>query len=162
MGWWKTGLADDVLGDDVADVTTQLCKDINTLYRSHEQVPPDFGQFLASLMHCLHQALHPSNPPNPTAISTLCASFHDSEEIACNTKRPDVLADELEALLTERLAAMATLYQADLDRQPRLTEVLSSFAFALGYRPEDYLSAMEGRSVSKIKAGYVLADELEE
>jgi hypothetical protein len=65
--------------------------------------------------------------------------------------RQDVGTDLFETV-DETVDALEGQYDDMLDRRPRISEVLASFAFVLGHEPETYLRVEPGLSVKEIVA----------
>lgn len=151
MAWWKSNEKDDVIGDGAADIITQVCRDINSLYRDQGGVPPQIGEFLVILADACNKCVELGLVDSPMPISKLKAIYHGETEESLATEPPSILAHELGDLIMASLKLLSGDYQNSMDRIPRVSEVFACFSFVLGYRPEDYLSEMEGKSVAVIE-----------
>ena len=150
MGTWKTGHNDDIIGDNSADTVTVLCRDINALYTDKGIERPDLGEFLAALIISCNQYIERSPRKDLHPIRGLATTLRGKAEKVAQTNLPKI-ADELIDLMREAILRVEEDYVSSVDRKPRLTELFACFSFVLGYRPEDYISGMEGESIALIE-----------
>ena len=133
MGWWSAGgKQDEVLGDDSADAVNALLANLGA---------PTLEELLDTLTAVLKSK-------REFALTKIATRLSDGRRIE---SREDATANPhlVEAVL-RGVDSVIAIYRDDLGRPPTLREVLQNFVFVLGYKPERYLSGMEGLAVKEI------------
>jgi hypothetical protein len=153
MGWWETGQGDDVIGDEPADTITTTLRAMAEAYEEQGKQKPTVQQLLNAILSALR--LKPEqfiDEGNEISIQTLTAKFESTLDNVSSSE--DNIADnQLVTALCDAFEEVAVEYEdAEMERKPRLSELLTSIAFVLGYEPEEYLSVPEGTSVTEIVA----------
>jgi hypothetical protein len=133
MGWWSAGgRQDEVLGDDSADAVNALLANLGR--------PP-----LQDLLDTITALL---KSKREFALKKLTARLSDGRTMESSedaTANPHLVEGVLRGV-----DSIIAIYRDDLERPPTLREVLQNFVFVLGYKPERYLSGMEGLTVNEI------------
>lgn len=155
MGWWAKENGVDIISDQVADTITIALKNIANEKKARSQ--PQLT--LAELLNVIQVALSKKQKSfllegDTISIQKLIAELGNSTEVITSNLEETQSIDEY--VLNQIVEAFeeTTVYYEDseLERKPKLSEILASFAFVLGYDPEDYLSIPEDFSVSGITA----------
>ncbi len=135
MGWWSAGgKADEVLGDDSADAVASMLAELGE---------PSAQELLDALAKALR-----ANPEY--AFGNLSMRLSDGQVLqsqangAADAKRVKALRRGLDAV--------TGIYREAYHRPPTLREVLQNFLFILGYKPERFLSGVDGITVKAIDA----------
>jgi hypothetical protein len=137
MGWWKSG--DDLLGDGPAD----LC-DEGLEKMASSQGKPNWQQFLDALDAALARPFR------------LRAAFRDeSPELRSDPGRASA---NLTAALSTIVLDIAAEYAEHREREPTLTEILGTFRFCLGPRPEKAIGS--AGPTPKLRELYPERDEI--
>ncbi len=124
MSWWSVGDGtDQVVGDDSADAAKKALRELGM---------PTPEQMLNALAGAVNAGLTLRRADGETI---------DSDQAAAD------------AAMTEKLRAgvdsITEAYQRAFERNPSLKEVVQSFVFVLGHKPERFLS-IEGAGVDDI------------
>lgn len=150
MGWWRTGNADDVIGDDAADILGLLFQAVADERTGSGKTKPTLDELLGAVGAVLRRdagalTADGGNRPLGGLVVTI--------DGATSTIAAQGPAGDLAPRIENAVRDIASAYQeSELDRKPRLSEILSSLAFVLGYRPEMYLSGVEGKQITEITA----------
>ncbi len=153
MGWWETGNGDDVSGDGPADsVTGALITIAEACQEKNIQRPT-----LMQLLNGIVAALRPRpevylSDGEGISIGRLVAKL-ESHPYEVSVKEFTPTDEWLVIPLRYAFEEIAVEYQdSEVERKPRLSELLAAFAFVLGYEPEKYLSIGGENSVEEIVA----------
>jgi hypothetical protein len=156
MGWWKTGHNDDIAGDDPADA---IVKGLST-YHEIFGTKPSFQELLDSLAMALElygsdflddpesyngqpmEALF--EPPAPALVTR-----DDRAQLAIAKDSP---VSSLVTQLWSTFRKIARQYRdSEVERSPRLSEILSVTAFPLRVKPERCLRDAEGLELKEFR-----------
>jgi hypothetical protein len=151
MGWWGTGNNDDTIGDGPADKLGGALEDLADHYERIYHHKPAFQQVLNAVLSTLCQ--QPENyvcDSQEYEFSQITVEL-DSESMVVSNQ--DVKAEEAAiAIFHDAFEEIAVEYQdSEMERKPRLSELLATLEFVLGYQPEEYLSDAEGLSIASIE-----------
>jgi hypothetical protein len=136
MSWWDTprGL---VLGDGPADLAQSTLQDFAARRDREGRPRPTLPELLAAAGAVLGEpglaARQEAGPDVPAAAGPAPA--------------------DLVATLRQAFGEIGEEYKTYLDREPKLEEILETVQFILGYRPERYLSGVEGMEILAIDPG---------
>jgi hypothetical protein len=145
MSWWDTGHGTDVIGDRPADLADAALKEIARA-REQQSLPKPK---LDALLRAIGLAL--SDPPSP--LREVVAEGGDgSPDVSSGPLQLDDSVRDIVPPLQQTMSAIAREYQERWERKPRLSELLSTFSFVLGYRPEDFLQDGGEHPVKEIRA----------
>lgn len=151
MGWWGTGNRDDMIGDGPADRLTEA---LNRLAASqaHEQAKPTLEELLdgfAAAVRALPEFLF--GEVGYTPFKRLSARLEPgSVEISGGEY---ARAAGVQRALAEVFTDIVFEYEdSEMERKPRLTELLSTLSFVLGAEAERWVSLPEGVSLADIEA----------
>lgn len=153
MGWWETEENDNFIGDTPTDTIASTLTYIAETREEQDKGKPTLQELLNSILATLQ-----TNPEGFIAEGkTICIrrlialvipeleSVTSSEANKADSQVANALCDAFEEVAVE-------YEDSELERKPKLTELLTSMAFVLGYQPEEYLSIAEGASIKKIFA----------
>jgi hypothetical protein len=125
MGWWRSDRStDDLVGDGPADAVTAALRSA-----SRSDAHLSLQELLDALAHVLRYASKDLVEAREPAQDQIAAVLTDPAGIlqsGTTTPRPQV-ANSIEGALH----AIAAEYRKSLDRLPRRSEVLATFAFVL-------------------------------
>jgi hypothetical protein len=152
MGWWETGDGDDLIGDEAVDAVERALKAFRKAGRGERPT-------LEALLDALVAGLAAGGPSlfagaEKKRVRRLTAKLEPgpARASAAVAGAPGSAGQGLVSALAEALEEIHDEYEESVDRKPRLSELLACFAFVLGQEPEEYLSGVEGRSVTEIAA----------
>lgn len=134
MSWWDTPEG-YVLGDAPADIVQTALTDLAARRGQEGKPRPTLAELLAAVGSAL-------------GAPGLVARLEDRPDVAAAGEPPP---DDLAAALATALDGIGKEYRASLNREPAQEEILETFLFILGYRPERYLSDMEGVEILAIE-----------
>jgi hypothetical protein len=143
MGWWATGHADDVIGDDAADSLVGALR----FYARMTKSKPTFQELLDATYMVLRTdgdgllADHESLGP-------LEAVF---DSPAQNLVSHEVSVDALMMHLSNALQEITQHYDLAVHRKPRLSEILEVTAFPLRARAGQFLRDAEGLTLKELR-----------
>jgi len=130
MSWWDTPDG-YVLGDGPADLFRA------TLRTFAERRKPTLPELLAAAGEAL-------------GTRGLVASREGGPGVRASEGPAD---PALVAALLEAFEGIRTEYRTYVDREPKLEEILETIDFIVGYRPERFLSGVEGLEILAIGRG---------
>lgn len=135
MSWWETGKERLKIGDVPADRIGSGLKKIAAARHQDQAAAPKLRQLVSALQQAL--------------------DLKGSDRVAVKTSRGTLSAagpDDplLETEVGKIVRAVNQAYQEELEREATPEEILACFAFVLGYKPEIYLSDVEGDEVEDI------------
>ena len=132
MSWWDTDEGDDVIGDQPADLVRHSLQEIAAGQK------PGLEDLLRAISTVTKSDSGRKLLENvPAKHADVVAKLKSGETVSASpADEPD---KHLVASLQENLKEIKKVYQERWERNPRLTEWLSTFAFVLRYRPEDFL-----------------------
>ncbi|HKP39140.1 MAG TPA: hypothetical protein VJT71_19935 [Pyrinomonadaceae bacterium] len=153
MGWWGTGYGDDIIGDGPADTVMQALKDIAGYREERGREKPTLPEVLdAVLLALLGNSEKYLDGEGELTVKRLIAKL-DTPPTEVSSSEDPILNPELVTPFQGAFEAIASEYEdTELERKPRLSELLTTIAFVLGSDPEDYLAIAEGKSVKEIIA----------
>ena len=150
MGWWKTEQGADIIGDGPADTITSTLRRIASKHEKKGKRKPTLQHLLTAIEKCL--SLKPRDLIFEGEIS--CSSRLVAKvgtKIISTSSRLFKVDELIIAELCDGFEEIAQEYEeSELERKPYLSELLANVAFVLSYRPEEYLSGVEGISVDEI------------
>jgi hypothetical protein len=151
MSWWDTGYADDVIGDEPADLVRAALREYAALADQSARRRPTVGVLLAAMAMALgSRPAELLSSPTDRTVDALVATT-DSGVL-----RP-AERGTVDPALVERLRAayreIAAVYEDRWERKPRLSELLESAAFVLGHAPERFLAEADGIQIEGIEPG---------
>jgi hypothetical protein len=134
MSWWDTDEGDDVIGDEPADL----------IRHSLQQIAVGKKSKLEDLLRAIGIVAKSDAGKKmlenlPANLRDITATLKSGETLSAQPAEEDATAKDLVTALTDNLRAIQKVYQERWERNPRLSEWLSVFAFVLRYRPEDFL-----------------------
>ena len=149
---------DDVIGDRPADLAGAALKQIAG-DRDRESLPrPKLEVLLRAIGSALKEEASSYVSDPPAALRELLADDRAERrqqsraaELQAEDKVDDGVRDILPPIRVA-LGAIAREYEERWKRKPRLSELLETFSFVLGYRPEDFLEDGAQHSVREIRA----------
>jgi len=131
MSWWDTGEGDDVIGDQPADLVRHSLQEIAARQK------PGLEDLLGAINTVTKSDSGKKLLENvPANHADVVAKLKSGETVSASAAEPN---KPLVASLKENLKEIQKVYQERWERNPRLTEWLSTFAFVLRYRPEEFL-----------------------
>ena len=151
MGWWATGNNDDIIGDGPADIMTDALIDVVSRYGRSPVLT------LQELLDVLVAALR----HNPESIVSDADNVTKIQVIAEVEKEPGRLSssaspapdEDLLRLFYNAFEKIADEYQeSGFNRKPRISELMATVNFVLGYRAESYKSITDDIPIKKISA----------
>lgn len=143
MGWWRTGHADDVIGDGPADTLGLTLSGIARDRAARGEPRPTPAELLGTVARVLEAqpGRFISDAPAAGSLELLARTEPDSGSVR---SRGDDADPKLGAELRRAFDEIAMEYEdSPLGRKPRLSELLASIAFVLRPEPEAYLSEVE-------------------
>ncbi len=147
MSWWDTDDGDDVIGDEPADLIR------HSLQQIAERQKPKLEDLLRAIGTVAKSDARKKMLENiPANLRGITATLKSGETISAQTSADDATTRDIVATLTENLRAIRKIYQERWERNPRLSEWLSLFAFVLRYRPEDFLEDGTVRAPANLTA----------
>ena len=155
MGWWGTGQDDDIIGDGPADTMLDTFKEII----SHDEQQGKQKPTLVELLNAIVAALR----RKPEAILAEGSNLSLQSVTAELEGQPDQVSssdgpppdDFLVRALFNAFEEIAVEYEdTELERKPRVSELLATIAFILRRRTQDYLSSAEDISLKGLTAQY--------
>jgi hypothetical protein len=140
MGWWRTGKYDDLIGDGPVDTLTIALQEFANQYKSQYHEKPSLQDVLNVLLKTLQ--LQPENYICDSQVYTLDLLVSKTDSGLTVTSNPNaVLKEESIGIFHIAFEEISVEYQdSELDRKPRLRELLAILQFILGYQPDYYLS----------------------
>ena len=153
MGWWETGKGDDITGDGPADTITQVLTETTQRREGQQRSRPSVEELLSAFVEALRreptEILEDGSAPPPRFITAVVEPAGGSVVGGITASQDAALVETLREALEE----IAVEYEdSDLERKPRLSELLAALSFVLSYEPERYLLLAEGSKVSMIQA----------
>jgi hypothetical protein len=145
MGWWDTGENDDVIGDKPADFMRHSLQDIASRRK------PKLEELLRAIAAVAKNQAGQKMLENVPATVQVTAKLESDEKVSVSAPSADKPDDELLAAVTDNLSGIQKLYQEYIERNPRLSEWLSVFAFVLRVKPEEFLDDGAARPVADLK-----------
>lgn len=140
MGWWRTGKYDDVIGDGPADTLSIALQEFSSQYECQYREKPPLQDVLNVFLKTLQ--LQPENyicDSHEYSLGQLVAKTESGLTVSSNQNA--VCKEEFVGIFHSAFEEISVEYQeSELDRKPRLREILAGFEFILGYRPDYYLS----------------------
>src|SRR5215510_6449241 len=131
MSWWDTGEDDDVIGDEPADLIRHSLQEIAAGRK------PKLEELLGAIGVVTNGIVGKEMLENvPANLRGITAKLKSDETVSVRLYTGDEVNKDLLAVLTDNLRAIQRVYQERWERNPRLSEWLSAFAFVLRYRPE--------------------------
>jgi hypothetical protein len=144
MSWWDLG--DDVLGDRPADAMKLALRTISTARE-------DRGEARLDLKHLLDgfaAALRDFDTSPESSFSKLAAKLKSGSEVESEGKGS---ADEEVARQFRRaFDQIQDAYEERFHRKPKLTELLKTLRFILGFEPSRFLELQEDAEIKEIIA----------
>jgi len=151
MGWWATGNNDDIIGDGPADIMTDALIDVVSRYgRSPVLTLQELLDVLvAALRHNPESIV--SDADNVTKIQVIAEVEKESGRLSSSASpAPD---EDLLRLFYDAFEKIADEYQeSGFNRKPRISELMATVDFVLGYRAESYKSITDDIPIKKISA----------
>ncbi|MCA1577391.1 MAG: hypothetical protein LC794_08520 [Acidobacteria bacterium] len=147
MSWWDSGENDDVIGDQPADLVRHSLQDIASRRK------PKLEELLRAIAAVAKSEAGQKMLENvPADTVHVTAKLKSDETFSVRAPSDDPADDNLVAALTDNLSSLQKQYQEYIERNPRLSEWLSVFAFVLRYKPEEFLEDGAARPVADLKA----------
>ena len=143
MSWWDTGESDDLIGDQPADAVR------HSLQRIAATRKPTLEELLQAVATVASVAGKKLLDNVPAGKPTISVKLKSGETLSVSASG-DKTDHELETVLRENLVEVQKLYQEQVERNPRLTEWLSVFAFVMRYKPKEFVSDGAARSPADI------------
>ena len=135
MSWWDTPEG-FVLGDGPADAVQSTLQDLAARREGEGKPRPTLAELIAAAGAAL-------GPPE------LVARMEDGPDVRATDGPPP---EDLAAALAKAFQEIAEEYRTSQKREPKREEILETLLFILGYRPERYLSGMEGVEIGAIES----------
>lgn len=153
MGWWAIGNGDDIIGDGPADIMTEAFIDIVSRYGKGRSPVLTLQEMLDVLMAALR--LNPesivADADNVAQMRVIAYVEKESGRIS-NSASP-IPDENLLRLVYNAFEKIAIEYQeSGLKRKPRISELMATIDFVLGYRDESYKSIVDDAPIKKISA----------
>jgi len=142
MSWWDTGNEGDVIGDRPADLAGGALKEIARKRK------PKLEELLRAIG--VSVGAYASDAPAPGEL--VAEGGDGSQPVSSGPLRADDSVNDLLPPIRHALGEIAKEYRERWERKPKLSELLSTFAFVLGYRPEDFLEDGAQHPVKAIRA----------
>jgi hypothetical protein len=148
MGWWAGDNPGDVIGDGPADIMAAALQRL----RGRPEGRPRLQELLAGLVSAMSR--------NPEALvqgadqlvqSHIIAEFADGTSVAvpASGRAPNMATD----VLFDALDDIAVEYRdSELERAPRLGEILETLSFVLAPTLQNYVADQAGKKLSRIVA----------
>jgi hypothetical protein len=143
MSWWDIG--DDVIGDAPADIMTHALSEYVCVREKQSQAKPTLQEMLDSFA----AALRKIEGGKRYEFRKLVARQESAPTTATAGKSTN---HELVSVLGQAFEKIDAEYQQRFGREPRLSELLQTLSFILGYEPERFLSNAEGMKIREIVA----------
>lgn len=151
MSWWDTGQQDDVIGDRPADLIGGALKDIARTSADKQLPKPTLESLLRALGLALTTGTGEYLDAHPD-LQEIVAEDALGVRVSSGPLRAEPLVPDLTERLRKALHLNAAAYMERWERKPRLTELLATLEFVLGYRPEDFLVDGAEHVVKKLEA----------
>lgn len=157
MGWWLTGNGDDTIGDGPADILMDAFKDIVARHNQSDQPLLTLSQLLDLIAATLR--LEPQvilSEGKSFSIRSIIAEVEnkllDKPQKVSSSSNP--LVDETDVrILFDAFTKIAIEYEEmGLNRKPRVSELLETIVFVLGYRPKSYAFITEDLPLRRLYA----------
>ena len=146
MSWWDTGENDDVIGDQPADLMRHSLQDIAARRK------PKLEELLRAIAAVASSEAGKKMLEKVSGDTVhVTAKLKSEETISVRAPSADQVDGNLVAALTDNLRGLQKQYQEYIERNPRLSEWLSVFAFVLRYKPEEFLEDGAARPVADLK-----------
>lgn len=153
MGWWATGNNDDIIGDGPADIMTDALIDIVARYGKGRSPVLTLQELLDVLVAALRHNPESivADADNVTQIRVIAEVEKESGRLSSSASpAPD---KDLPRLFYNAFEKIADEYQeSGFNRKPRISELMATVDFVLGYRAESYKSITDDVPIKKISA----------
>lgn len=149
MGWWRIGEGDDVMGDGPADEITTVLRAVSDAGTRDGQPPP-----LAAVLGILDAVLRDRaervlGDPAELQGGRLAAELDDGTVVEADP--PEKVDSELARQVFRGLENVALEYQdTELERKPRLSELLAVILFPLAPDPGEYVTVPGGAALRRL------------
>lgn len=155
MGWWHTGIGDDIIGDGPADSITDALHAIVSQRRQRNLERLTLKQLLEAVAKAISTDSDSFlSDVNGRTAGPIVANRGTPFEVR-GTKDADVDFTVLHELL-HRFSEIAAEYQdTELERKPRLSELLAALGFVLRPSPSDYLAHCDGLEIDSITSEWI-------
>lgn len=152
MGWWGTGANDDVIGDGPADLITTALDNLALAAVSRSKAKPTVEEILDGIAAAIRaRPEYLFGEVGYTPFKRLVASLEPGsvEIVGGEYARAD--AGVQRALLEAFTEIVLEYENSELERKPRLSELLSTLAFVLSAEPDRCLSLPDGVALAGIE-----------
>jgi hypothetical protein len=159
MGWWGIGEGDDIMGDGPADTMSATFEAIASSREQQGKPKPTLSEVLDALAFTLRlKQIAFLADDQEISICKLIAEL--KSELEPNPQPNQVSGGEQDTADAQLVTAFCAAFEdivieyedTELQRKPRLRELLACVSFELSYNTDEYLSIDEGISVREIIA----------
>ncbi len=161
MGWWKTGIDNDIIGDQPVDELFFTLEAIALRCEELQQPKPTLQQVLDAIASVLRMKLAELvSDGDGISIKRLVARLEPPSTIVSG--EGSTADTYLVTAFSEGLENVSMCYESVLKRQPKLRELLACISFKLSGYLDEYLSIEDDISVREIVAEFASGPSKEE
>lgn len=142
MSWWNIG--EDVIGDRPADIFAGALGKGSQAREQGSGSKPTLRETLDAFAAALREADERRYPFNE-----LAAIPRFGQPVAANGEGAD---GDLTSVLRRAVEEVEDEYRERFEREPRLSELLHTLSFVVGYKPERFFSGAREMEIDDIEA----------
>lgn len=148
MGWWGIG-GDEIMGDHPADVVGEVLNKMASAAAKegfHNVALSELTAAFTEVIERVPKLIEDLPPRRADVGEALAKAIREriEENGLVPVERSRVDSYQLFNLMLDALKNISQSYlDTEIERRPRVREILSAFTFVLGYRPEQYLALIE-------------------
>ena len=138
MGWWKINNGEDIIGDRPVDAITIKLTEIATKQVERGKTKPRLSQLTSSIETVIrdHEAEYLQLDSEEGLIGKISLKNYIGQTPNEEERKPNSeIIDEIRAMLNQ----IVQLYEENINRKPKMTEILACITFVLSSEPEKYL-----------------------
>ena len=159
MGWWYTDNGDDIIGDGPADTITDALIAISSHCRDNDREMVTLQELLNAVAKAIaHESETFLSDADHGAIRVTATFDGRSPCVSVDTA---VDSDVLHELLHRFSEVAAEYLDTELERKPRLNELLAVFNFVLRADPAAYLSDGAGIQLESITGEWIKGETID-
>jgi hypothetical protein len=151
MGWWRTDIGNDVIGDGPLDTLMAAMSKVAAIYLQLYGRKPSLSEILRDVTVTLRK--QPENyllGKQDLSMSKLVAKFEPNATVVADSE-VNIVDEAVIANFHDAFEVIAVEYEdSEMARKPKLSEILVALQMVLSYQPTTYLSNLDGLTIREI------------